>query len=170
MLRILILTGLMTMILACGKVYKQPDNNSVAKADLEELEKQEREGFKKMAEANADSYTKMPYFPAETSSNEQFYSVQITALSGMFFTDEFDQHDLYGNGYCWAGIVEQLLEQKNPGLLKKVKFDPEADVGFMSCPDEETMNELAKTIHEFCSTKEKFLKVLESIDKSRLDC
>ncbi|MBA4053270.1 MAG: hypothetical protein C0490_01020, partial [Marivirga sp.] len=65
---------------------------------------------------------------------------------------------------------EQLLEQKNPDLLKKVTFDPEADTCFMSCPDERTMNELATTIHEFCSTKRKVLKVLESVNKSRLDC
>lgn len=167
-MKILILAGLLTVTLSCSKNIKQTDK--MTKEEMEEMERQESEGFKQMAEANSNNFNKMPYFPAEASSNGQYYSVQITAISGMFFTDEFEQHDLYGNGYCWEGVIEQVLEQKNPGLLKRIKFDPEADTCFISCPDEGTMNELAKTIHEFCSTKEKMLKVLESIDKSRLDC
>lgn len=138
--------------------------------EMEEMERQEKEGFRKMAEANTENYAKMPFFPADTLAHGGHYSVQITALSGMFFTEEFEQHDLYGNGYCWEGIVEQLLEQKNRGLLSRVTFDSEADVCFISCPDEATMSELAKTVHEFLSTKEKLVEVLKSINKSRLDC
>ena len=164
-MRVFILIAMLTSAVACNKSTDKMTNDS-----LEEMAREEKDGFKQIAEASADAYSKMPYFPAEVSSAAQFYSVQITATSGMFFTDEFDQHGLYGNGYCWAGIVEQLLEEKNPALLKKVTLDPEADTCFISCPNEEVMNELAKMLHESFSTKEKLLDVLKSIDKSLLDC
>lgn len=163
MIRIFTVMVVFTAILSCTSNTKQ-------KMTSEEMQNQEREEFKKIAEANAEAYAKMPYFPAEIFSQEQHYSVQITATSGMFFTDEFAKYDLYGNGYCWEGIIEQLIGQKNPSLLNRVDFDSEADVCFISCSDEVSMNELAEIIHSFCSTKEKFLALLESIDTDELDC
>ncbi|MEJ1239703.1 Imm51 family immunity protein [Chryseolinea sp. T2] len=163
--RVLILAALLVSTITCTKSTDKMTNES-----REEMARKEKEGFKQIAEASADAYSKMPYFPAQVSADAQFFSVQITATSSMFFTDEFDQHGLYGNGYCWAGIVEQLLEENNPALLKKVTLDPEADTCFISCPNEEVMNELAKALHESFSTKEKMLNVLKSADKSRLDC
>ena len=142
-------------------------NNKIARDKIKEME---IEASIQIAEANKANYAKMPYFPAETSFGDDFFSVQITAISGMYFLELFDQHQLYGNGYCWAGIVEQLVDKENAKLLEKITIDAEADVCFISCPDKQSMTELAQIIHDFCSTKDKMIKVLKNINKSKMDC
>lgn len=139
-------------------------NRERAKEDVERAEES--------ANRSADVYQKMPFFPAETIivPEQNHYAVQITAGTGAFFEREFAKEDLYGNGYCWAGIIEQLIASKNPRLHSKITFDPEADTCFMQCVDEATANELAKTIHEYCSTREKLADLLDSVDKGSLDC
>jgi hypothetical protein len=143
--------------------------HSLTAEQLEAYNK-EMDGFKKIAEANAENYTTMHYFPADTAAGGGFYSVQITSTSGMFFTDDFRQHLLYGNGYCWADIIKQLLERKNSSLLQRIQFDPEGDVCFIKCPDEETMLALAGFIHDTCDTREKMQQVLKDTNKLFLDC
>jgi len=138
--------------------------------EMQRLEKQEQEYFSQMAEEMKEQLAEMPFFPAQINQSENFYSVQITADVGAFFAKEFGKHGLYGNGYCWEGIVEQLIEKKQKELLSKINFDAEADTCFISCDDENSMNELAKFINSELSTKEKFSQVILLIDKSKLDC
>jgi hypothetical protein len=121
-------------------------------------------------EAAADRAAAMPFFPADTFADGRITAVKIDAASAMFFMAELEQHDLSGNGYCLSGIIEQLVEKNAPDLLPNVTFDPEADMCFISCNNHDTMVALAELIHKHLSSKEDMLKVLEWIDKTKLDC
>lgn len=138
--------------------------------EMKRLEKQEQEYLSQVAEMMKAKYGKMPFFPAQIKQGENFYAVQITADVGAFYVEEFRKHGLYGNGYCWEGIIEQLIAKKQKSLLSKISFDAEAGTCFISCNDESSMKELAKFINSELSSKEKFNVVILAIDKSKLDC
>lgn len=154
----------------CKLNNKAKKQETVAQQEKEKPEKQEQESFDKMAEEMKALYAQMPFFPAQINQRENFYSVRITFDVGTFYAEEFRKQGLYGNGYCWAGIIEQLIAKKQSKLLGKINFDPEADTCFIACDDENTMNELANFIHKELGDKKKFNAIIQQIDKSRLDC
>jgi len=167
----IIIWGLLCMIFSnCNSNKTVKTKESMTLEEMQRLEKQEQEYLSQMAEKMKEQFAKMPFFPAQIKQGENFYSVQITSNVGAFYAKEFENHGLYGNGYCWEGIVEQLIEKKQIELLSKINFDAEADTCFISCDDESSMKELARFINSELSTKEKFGQVILSIDKAKLDC
>ena len=154
----------------CNYNKSVKSKESMTLEEMQRLEKQEQEYLSQAAEKMKKQFTEMPFFPAQINQGENFYSVQITADVGAFYAKEFGKHGLYGNGYCWEGVVEQLIEKKQKELLSKINFDAEADTCFISCDNENSMKKLATFINSELSTKEKLRQAILSIDKSKLDC
>ncbi|MEM6964110.1 MAG: Imm51 family immunity protein [Bacteroidota bacterium] len=166
-----IILGLLCVVFAsCGSKKAVKAKEGTALEEIQRFEKQEQEHQSQMAEMMKAQYAKMPFFPAQIIQGENFYSVQIIADVGAFYASEFGKYGLYGNGYCWEGIVEQLVAKKQKALLSKISFDAEADTCFIACKDKNSMEELARFINRELSSKAKFNEVIQSIDKSELDC
>ncbi len=111
-----------------------------------------------------------PYFPAQPVWGEDFFTVRITVEMGAPFQSDFKHYDLYGNGYCWSSIVEQLMLEKTTNLTNRVRFDPEADVCTIVCPNKKAMFAVADFIHRHLGDSKGFQAAMATVDRSKLDC
>lgn len=141
----------------------------MTRKELERLQKQEQLMFEQMAKQMEAQFTGMRYFPASIKSTDDFFAVEITADIGIYFTKEFNDFNLYPSGYCWEGIIKQLISKYLPNLIEQTSFDSEADTCFINCEDENTMKELALFINEKLSDKDKFVDEMSNIDLSNID-
>ena len=85
------------------------------------------------------------------------------------YSDLFAKHGYEGNGYCWTGMIEQLLEQKAPELLKKLEFEPEKGAFYAyakSDADRQQFIQIISPVFSNLKTLEDFIK---SADHSRID-
>jgi len=70
-----------------------------------------------------------PYFPFELNKIEGGYAIIAQLESDRLYPlyyDFFKKHGYEGNGYCWEGHIEQILEKLDEDLLEELDFDPEA--------------------------------------------
>jgi len=84
----------------------------------------------------------------------------INTKDSIFFFDILDEYELYSNGPCWEGIVEQILEKDIPEALHNVDFDSEADTFLMRFYDEDMQLKVAKHIHIICADESKLREYL----------
>jgi hypothetical protein len=109
------------------------------------------------------------YFPFQLSSDDGQHLLMITSGEAMFFFELLARHGLYGNGPCWEGIIEQILERDFPQLLDEAAFDSEADACLVYFPSVRDQKKVARHLHEICLDEPRFEQYLQSLDKDRID-
>lgn len=112
-----------------------------------------------------------PLFPCniEEDPKTKVCYLEIPSSNFIFYTELLACHQLYGNGYCWLGIVEQLLEKTAPFLKKTIIIDAEGDAFYARSPYKQDIQMMAQLIHYLCKDKKRFDTFLEEIDKERID-
>ena len=87
-----------------------------------------------------------------------------------FFFELLTEYELYGNGYCWEGLVEQLLEQDMPEIFDSIiTFDAEADNCLILFTNEASLKRVAQHINHVCTDEKRFRGFLQEIDRDRID-
>lgn len=120
-------------------------------------------------EKNKERYNATEYFPCEIDSLEGSHQVTIDSSNGLFFFEIFAEYGLYGNGYCWEGVIQQILEKDMPQLLERTEFDSEGDAFVAYFESKKDQKRLAKHIHDICIDKSKLESYLKNIDRDRID-
>ena len=128
-----------------------------------------REFSKKYVAENPDRPLLNKFFPCELANYDGVNRVTISSPDSFFFTEALAKHNLYGNGYCWEGIIQQILEKENANLLNNISFESEADtfVAYLDTLDNQLL--FADFIHQICRNPQLFDSYLLTIDKSRID-
>jgi len=61
----------------------------------------------------------------------------------------FEQHDFLGDGEDWALLIENMLSEKNPELLKKLTFGDETMQFSIHSGDRDALHTIAEMVFEF---------------------
>lgn len=95
-----------------------------------------------MKEANA-------YQPFLFSSFQRIHTLTLSDLKW----SAFELHDFLGDGEDWAMLIENLLTEKNPELLKKLTFGDETQMFCIRSEDKEALREIAELVFAFYEDK-----------------
>jgi hypothetical protein len=119
----------------------------------------------------AQSGIKNPY-PFSLQHNSGTFGivadVQDPSLYPKYY-DLFKKHGYEGNGYCWAGLIEQILEKQAPDLLKKIVFDPEAGAFYAKAENDAARQQFIQIISPVFSNLKTLEDHIKSADRSRID-
>jgi len=85
------------------------------------------------------------YQPFFLSSLQRVHTLTLNDLKW----PAFEAQDFLGDGEDWALVVENMLLEKNPELLKKIKFGEERDMFCISSEDKDALHEIAEMVFEF---------------------
>lgn len=61
----------------------------------------------------------------------------------------FESHDFLGDGEDWALLIENMLSEKNPALLKKLTFGDETMQFSIHSEDRDALHLIAELVFEF---------------------
>lgn len=61
----------------------------------------------------------------------------------------FELHDFLGDGEDWTLLLENMLSEKNPALLKKLTFGEETQMFSIHSEDKDALHEIAEIVSEF---------------------
>lgn len=61
----------------------------------------------------------------------------------------FEKHDFLGDGEDWALLLENMLSEKDPALLKKITFGDETQMFCIRSEDREALHAIATIVGEF---------------------
>lgn len=78
----------------------------------------------------------------------------------------FDKYGLSGNGYCWEGVIRQILQQQKPALLKQIEFDPEAGGFYVYADGPQSQREFAVFLSKIFSDHVQLHQYLKTVDRS----
>src|ERR1700683_274564 len=98
------------------------------------------------------------YFPFELSeANGKFtISADIESKELMLKYDKFfKKYRLEGNGYCWEGLIKQILQKKDKDLLNHLDFDSEAGEFFVYPDSKEHQQKFAAILSPIFSDLDK---------------
>jgi hypothetical protein len=85
------------------------------------------------------------YQPFLLSSFQRVHTLTLNDLKWA----AFEAHDFLGDGEDWALVIENLLLEKNPELLKKLKFGEEKQMFCIRSEDKGALHEIAEMVFEF---------------------
>lgn len=85
------------------------------------------------------------YQPFLFSSFQRSHSLTLSDLKWK----AFEQHDFLGDGEDWALLLENLLSEKNPELLKKLTFGDETLMFCIRSGDKDALHEVSEMVFEF---------------------
>ena len=106
-----------------------------------------------------------PYYPFSVKQNDDGeYTVSLYA-EDEYKIDNFEDHELIGNGDDWQRLAEKFIRMEMPEVEGKIKFDPEADMFFAYCDDEETLVRFVAGLKDACEDDAKLKHLLENIDE-----
>lgn len=74
-----------------------------------------------------------------------------------------------GNGYCWEGHIIQILEKKDPDLLKHLDFDPEAGAFYAYTDSKEAQIRFINLLAPIFSDLDTLHQYVVSADRDRVD-
>lgn len=80
----------------------------------------------------------------------------------------FEKYGYSGNGYSWEGIIIQILEKLNPGLLTHIQMDPEAGAFFAHADTKASQLEFVKLLSPIFSDEKKLTVWLKNADHKRI--
>lgn len=60
-----------------------------------------------------------------------------TELGELQYLFKDAEEGVEGNGYDWENLIKAVIKNKFPEYKKRIKFDPEADMFYMYCSDEQ---------------------------------
>jgi len=81
----------------------------------------------------------------------------------------FEKYQLSGNGYCWEGLIKQILQKENPTLIPHLQFDPEAGGFYVFADSEKTQRQFAELISKIFSDIPKLEQYLKTADRKSID-
>lgn len=79
------------------------------------------------------------------SSFQRDHSLILNDLKGK----AFEAHDFLGDGEDWALLIENMLSEKNPELLKKLTFGEETMQFSIHSGDRDALHAIAEIVFEF---------------------
>lgn len=85
------------------------------------------------------------YQPFFLSSLQRVHTLTLNDLKW----PAFEAHDFLGDGEDWALVMENMLLEKNPELLKKIKFGKERDMFCIRSEDKDALHEIAEMVFAF---------------------
>ena len=85
------------------------------------------------------------YYPFLFSSFQRDHSLALSDLKWK----AFERHDFLGDGEDWALLIENMLSEKNPELLKKVTFGDETMMFSVHSEDKEALHEIVDMVFAF---------------------
>jgi hypothetical protein len=85
------------------------------------------------------------------------------------YTDFFQKNGYEGNGPCWEGHVEQILEKTNRDLLEHLEFDSEAGGFYAFADSKENQIKIAEIISPIFSDMNKLEEWVKKADRARID-
>ena len=112
------------------------------------------------------------YYPFEISDSNGHYLIKAEIESPELFikyAELFEKFELSGNGYCWAGLITQILEKIDPTLLKHIEFDAEAGAFFANADSKENQIKFVELLSPIFSDLPTLEEYLEDADHSQLD-
>ena len=68
----------------------------------------------------------------------------------------FEQHDFMGDSEDWALVLENMLSEKNPELLKKLTFSDDNQMFCIRSEDKDALHEMAELVFTFYDDEELF--------------
>lgn len=104
-----------------------------------------------------------PYYPFSIKQNDDGeYTVALYA-EDEYKTDDFEDHELIGNGDDWQMLAEAFIKMEMPEVEGEIKFDPEADMFFAYCDSKETLTKFVAGLKEACEDDAKLKALLKKI-------
>jgi hypothetical protein len=85
------------------------------------------------------------YQPFLFSSFQRDHSLTLSDLKWKVF----EQHDFLGDGEDWALVMENMLLEKNPTLLKKITFGEDKQMFCIHSEDKDALHEIAEMVSAF---------------------
>lgn len=85
------------------------------------------------------------YYPFLLSSFKNTHSLMLSDLKWK----AFESHNFLGDGEDWALLIQNMLLEKNPELLKKITFGEESLMFCLSSADKEALQEIAALMFTF---------------------
>ena len=149
--------------------------NEVTKEDSFNFNQTFQTEFETQVDSAKESKTKakkINSFPFNVSSNGgQFLITVDTEGSELYpkYFQFFNKYGYSGNGYCWEGLIKQILEKLNPELLKHIDFDPEAGAFFASADSKENQTKFIELLSPIFADFNKLEKYVSKADRSRID-
>ncbi|MFT6927824.1 MAG: hypothetical protein ACJAZP_003469 [Psychromonas sp.] len=77
-----------------------------------------------------------------------FQRIHTLTLNDLKWT-AFEAHDFLGDGEDWALVMENMLLEKNPELLKKITFGDERDMFCIRSEDKDALHEICEMVAAF---------------------
>lgn len=81
----------------------------------------------------------------------------------------FKKYGYNGNGYCWEGHIQQILEKKDNQLLKHIDFDSEAGMFAADADSKEAQQKFVEILSPIFSDLTVLSKWVKKADHSRID-
>lgn len=81
----------------------------------------------------------------------------------------FKKYGYNGNGYCWEGHIQQILEKKDRQLLKHIDFDSEAGMFAADADSKEAQQKFVEILSPIFSDLNVLSKWVKKADRSRID-
>jgi len=75
---------------------------------------------------------------------------------------DFEAHDFLGDSEDWALVIENMLLEKQPALLKKLSFADEAGMFCIRSEDKDALHEIAERVALFYHDQVLFDACLDS--------
>ena len=85
------------------------------------------------------------------------------------YHDLFTKYGYEGNGYSWAGMIEQLLRKDAPELLKKLSFLPDAGAFYAYAKTDADRQQFIQIISPVFSNLRSLEDLIKSADHTRID-
>ena len=105
-----------------------------------------------------------PFFWVEHEKSTSLCLSNLNYKAEIF--DSRADEGFIGNGYDWGSLALVFLEEKMPGLIDTVKFDPEADMFCAYSSDSEALKKFALSFKEACENTE---LISELFSRAELD-
>lgn len=103
--------------------------------------------------------------------NQQYEIIAVLEDHDLFpkYYDLFGKHGYEGNGPCWEGHIEQILERLSPELLSVLDFDSEAGTFRVVVPSEKSKEAFISLLTPIFSNLATLEKWIGEADRDRID-
>ena len=101
------------------------------------------------------------YYPFKLWGHGEISGVLLTDMKW----DSFEKLGYLGNGYDWARMLENLLEDIDSDLLKNLNFDPEADMFSASANNKDLLKQFSEIVANFYDNTEMLENYIEKYAK-----
>jgi hypothetical protein len=109
--------------------------------------------------------------PFTVSEHDGRFSIQLGLTDSILSTYDsvFSRHGMSGNGYAWEVVIYEMLEEKEPKLLKHVTWNSEGGAFFAWVDDRKALDRFLTLVVPICNDLEQLEGFVKSIDPEDIE-